>query len=238
MMKAARIVFLLVCSLVCAMSNAQPIASVSNINIGMSEDEFLHSPSLQGMRVMDMGWKYRGLDAGEVWRTKSGLRPQNDEEKISGASTAKYFFLLPLFPDLSHGSIAGLWMSRVNVYFYEGKLASIDVVNPPEKAQLLDTLKAKYGDAKVVNGMKIVTCQNELGAKFDHDDGTLMYRWGEGKPVVAEYRIKKWNCENGLAREYQVFDRVSYNKLRSEESRLMQAEKDNELKQKAQNSAF
>lgn len=224
--------------LACAATFAQPVTGVSNINVGISEEEFLSSPALQGMKLMDMGWKFNRLGSGEIWRTKSGSRPQGKEEKVFGEKTAKYIFLLQLFPNPYQSSaLAALGMSRLNVFFYEGKLASIEVVGPPSNDSLLETLQAKYGEPRLINGMKTETCQNDFGAQFTHDKGTLLYRWGEGKPTVAEYLITKWDCGNS-DREYRVFDKVSYNKLRSEESRLLEAEKASELKQKSQNTPF
>jgi hypothetical protein len=184
---------------VSALANAQPITSIADLKIGMTEAQFFEISDVKSKEVRDKtdqppsDWlsQHSGKDTGIVWKQTSKSTVDR-YEAIHSPGIADYSFVMPLGVRSSQGesyNVVARFLENIliRVYVYKGG------------REFEEILERKYGRPGKEDKTKIEVCQNGYGAKTEHRYGALSSVWGQGSPIVAKMTWKsRLNLKSGV----------------------------------------
>jgi hypothetical protein len=212
---------------------AQPIVSIGNFKIGMTEEEFRELPDIKSKTIQDYSnYSYRSTDS-DVWRNTNESRNSTyRHSRIYSPGYIEYTFKMAT----GVKDFRGKDSYGATAKFYDNQLIEIRLDLSASASQFTDILTEKYGKPTVVDGMKKEICQNGYGAKTEHNTGSLFWVWKGKGPVEAEVSITMFSCGKYSGAGYSVSDAKKISFVRKLERDAEKNAKNEEVKSKASSS--
>jgi hypothetical protein len=213
---------------------AQPIVSIGNFKIGMTEEEFRELPDIKSKTVQDFSnYSYRSTDS-DVWRKTNESRNSTYGGRIYSPEYVEYTF------KMSTGvkDFAGKDSYGTKAIFYKNQMIEIRLDISGSSTQFTDILTEKYGKSIFVDGMKKETCQNGYGAKSEHNTGSLVWTWKSTGPVEANVSLSSFSCGKLSGAGYTVSDAQKRSFVRNLERDAEKNSINEEVKSKASSSTL
>jgi hypothetical protein len=221
---------------VSALANAQPITSLAELKIGMTEAQFLEISDVKSKDFRDIttqssgDWlsQYSGKDTGIVWKqtNKSTVEPYL---AIHSPGITDYSFVMPLGVSSSQGE-----SYKIVARFFENILIRVYAYKGGREFE--EILERKYGRPEKEDKTKIEVCQNGYGAKTEHRSGALSSVWGQGSPIVAKITWTTLDCGRAVSSRYSIEDVNRNIKAAEMEKRAKNEARDAEVGSKASSS--
>lgn len=214
---------------------AQPIVSIGNFKIGMTEEEFRELPDIKSKSIKDFSsFSFRSTDS-DVWRNTNESRNSSYSHlRIYSPGIVEYTFKMAT----GVKDFMGRDSYGVKAKFYDNQLIEINLDIGASTSQFRDILTEKYGMPTAVDGMKKETCQNGYGAKTEHNTGSLLWNWKGKGPVEAVVSITSFSCGKYSGSAYNVSDADKISFVRKLERDAEKNAKNEEVKTKASSSAL
>lgn len=186
-------------------AGAQPIVSVGDFKIGMTEEEFLDVQEIKIKNVKDVSMKtsddryleYLGRPSNIVWKMNNESKNESYSKIYSPEITDYEFSMLLGVQNYGKDS------HKITARFYENKLISIRI--PDAGSDFEELLESKYGKPLKKDNATTVICQNGYGARSEHFNGSMTSVWGEGKPIKARIKGLFFGCGK-FKSEYYIED--------------------------------
>jgi hypothetical protein len=214
---------------------AQPIVSIGSFKIGMTEEEFRELPDIKSKSIKDFSnFSFRSTDS-DVWRNTNESRNSTfSHHRIYSPGFVEYTFKMAT----GVKDFMGKDSYQVKAKFYENQLIEINLDISASTSQFRDILTEKYGKPAYVDNMKKEVCQNRLGAKSEHNTGSLLWNWKEKGPVEAVVSMTSFDCGKYSGSAYNISDANKVRFVRNLERDAEKNAKNEELKSKASSSAL
>ena len=187
-------------------ANAQPIVSLGELKIGMTEIEFLELPEVKSKTIQDIGNKKNDLNDNVVWKkTADSTIPDSFSRrpelwKIHTPEYIKYEFKMST--GVKDGMNKDLY--KTTLEFYKNKLVLIDLDISGSFHTFVEILTKKYGKPVVVGKMKKEICQNGYGVKSEHDTGYTTSNWGLERDISGRLMLLNSECGKYPGAFYQI----------------------------------
>lgn len=181
---------------------AQEISGVGDFKIGMTEADFLESADIKSKIQQDAAKKSLRYSNIELWK-KTNESGVESSKKIHIPEYVEYEFMMPIGIKNDFGKDS----YETTASFYRGNLFSIKVsLSNASFLTFQEALTEKYGKSIHSDKMKKVICQNAFGAKTEHSDGIMTWRWGDKTKVGAILIVALAGCAKGSNVSYSVAD--------------------------------
>jgi hypothetical protein len=214
---------------------AQPIVSIGNFKIGMTEEEFNRLPDVKSKNIQDFSNYNFWIADSDIWRKTSESRNQKVSIRIYLSDHIEYQF------KISTGikDFMGKDSYEVTARFYKGELIEIIVNTGSSTTQFREILTEKYGTPLSINNMKKEICQNGYGARTEHNTGGLFWVWKEKNASVdASLMIVNFGCGKNAGAYYIVKDGSKADFVKNLEKEAEKNAKSEELKTKSSSSTL
>lgn len=212
---------------------AQPIVSIGNFKIGMTEEEFKEVPDIKSKKIQDFNnYGYKSTDS-DVWRKTNESR-NSTYSRIYLPELIEYSFKMAT----GVKDYRGKDLYDATAKFYKNELISINLNISISSSQFREILTEKYGKPFTENNMKKEICQNGYGAKTEHNDGSLSWIWKETGPIQASVSITSFSCGKYSGAFYNIANSSINNIVSSLEREAEKNDKIEEMKKKASSSTL
>jgi hypothetical protein len=220
-------------SLVAYMSHtvAQPIVSIGDLKIGMTEEEFLVLPIIKSKNIQDYSKKNFNASEYDVWKKTSESRNSTYRSRVYLPDNVEYEFKMAT----GVKDLLGKDAYDVTAKFYKGELIRIQMNLSLSLPDFKNILTEKYGNPTLDDNMKKVTCQNTYGAKSEHYDGYRSWDWGGESEVKASLFMSSISCGK-FGSMYFIGNTKKYNFVLSAEKKAEEDERNEVIKAKASSS--
>lgn len=217
---------------------AQPIVSVGEFKIGMTEQEFLATSEISSRTIEEPVNRFKSFKERGIWKQNSeSVVPEAfsliaNSWRIYNPNYVKYEFKMGIGVKDSSGKDS----YNAILHFYKNELISIDLSFSTSFSEFRDILTEKYGKPIIKDEMKKEICQNGFGARTEYNTGNTTWDWGGKGPIDASLTLTYYNCEKIAGTTYVIKNTKISAMVFDLEKKAMQDAASEEVKKKGASS--
>lgn len=206
---------------------AQDLNGIGAFRIGMDVESFLRLPEIETRTIK--AWSFDSdliRNPRDLFKNTNAINVRL--KKIYSPNIIDFYFMTEL-------AVMGDYYYPASARFYNNKLISISIENAT--TELGKLLAEKYGEPRRSGGIKKTICQNKFGAQYFEYDGREKLIWKTNSSIHGI--LTNWAfCGNFYpnSSEYTVEHIKNANLATSEELRISETIKKEDLKKKALSS--